>query len=198
MATFPRDLKPRFSSTPVLAGALMSMSESGKLQTRNMQRTGWQWTERFLFKWDDLNGQELLSWAQGFFNTGDQLDVVHQDLQLFGSGGGTPLVAGSDQTGSNISTDGWPTSTSNVLRSGDWVQFAGLDQVFRVLYDRDSDSGGNIDVYTIPHVFDSPGDNAAISTSASITFKAKITDIQVPAFGPDMMVDVSVTFVEDP
>lgn len=48
--------------------------------------------------------------------------------QTVGAQGGTPLVNGSSQIGSNIVTNGWPASTQ-VLNAGDVVAFAGCNSV---------------------------------------------------------------------
>jgi hypothetical protein len=45
--------------------------------------------------------------------------------QTFGLLGGTPVVAGANQTGNSIATSGWSNNTA-VLNQGDIIQFAGV------------------------------------------------------------------------
>lgn len=45
-----------------------------------------------------------------------------------GTQGGTPVVAGANQTGSSIATSGWSNST-NVLNAGDIIFFAGVHRI---------------------------------------------------------------------
>lgn len=72
----------------------------------------------------DVSEKALL---KGFIPTLTDMDFyVTQNIpvQTVGLQGGTPLVAGSSQIGSNITTNGWTASTQ-VLNAGDIVTFAG-------------------------------------------------------------------------
>lgn len=197
--SFERTILPQRVSPPVLPGALFSRSDSGKIQTRSTQRTGWTWEEEFFFKWDQA-GRFFLSRLEFYFNQGTQLDVAHVGLTLLGSAGGTPLIDGADQTGSDIVTDGWPTSTNYVLRGGDFVTFAGIDQVYMIRADEHSDSGGHLSLTVLPLVFEGgePAENAAVTVTDSVVFKAKIVALDIPEYGPEEYVAPRISFVEDP
>lgn len=86
---------------------------------------------------------------------------MSQNVPTFKTGtqGGTPLVNGANQTGSNIVTNGW-TAATQVLNVGDIIFFAGVHRInpltrqstgdlrpFVVLANVNSDGGGNA---TIP------------------------------------------------
>lgn len=99
--------------------------------------------------------------------------------------GGTPLVNGASQTGSNLITDGWTASAASRLKKGDVFTIAnvyavnpvskantGVLQQFVVTADKSSDASGNITIPIYPAitasgaqqtVSASPADNAAIT-----------------------------------
>ncbi len=39
-----------------------------------------------------------------------------------GAATGTPLVKGASQTGNTLTTDGWTTGVTGILKAGDWIQ----------------------------------------------------------------------------
>jgi coat protein Gp5 len=55
---------------------------------------------------------------------------MSQNIPTFTTGtqGGTPVVAGANQTGSNIATSGW-TNNTQVLNQGDIIFFAGVHRI---------------------------------------------------------------------
>lgn len=100
-----------------------------------------------------------------------------------GAHGGTPLTNGATQTGSSIVTDGWTAST-NVLKQGDVITFAGVYAVnpqnyensgylreFVVQADVTSDGSGNATISVYPAVNDGTltttnGNGETVSLSA--------------------------------
>lgn len=79
--------------------------------------------------------------------------------------GGTPLVAGADQTGSTLTTDGWPTSTTGLLKQGDVITLAGVYSINPQSYE----STGRLQHFVVQEDVDSDGAGAAtISVSPSI------------------------------
>lgn len=111
----------------------------------------------------------------------DQNCPVH----LVGPLGGTPLVNGATQTGSNLITDGWTASAAARLKKGDVFTIAnvfgvnpqnrqstGALQQFVATADISSDGSGNATVQIFPAIVTSgafqtvtasPADNAAIT-----------------------------------
>ena len=163
---------------PVFPGGLMSVSNSGKVNTRTTLQVGRVWEEFFAFKVDE-NGHEFLAEINNFYNRQTSLDVAHQMfVDTLGAGGGTPLVNGASQTGSTIATDGWPNSTL-VLKAGDLVTFAtGPNLVYDITADVTSNGSGVATLPVSPNVFagGSPGNNNAITITASVVFRAKILE----------------------
>ena len=80
---------------------------------------------------------------------------------------GTPLVNGASQTGNELVTDGWTTSTTGIMKAGDYIQLGtGSDsRLYKVLDDVDSDASGNATLTIWPNLRSSPSDNQAIVTT---------------------------------
>ena len=107
----------------------------------------------FLLK---MNGQ------YGTFLLGDKANPSTR-----GVGTGTPLVNGASQTGDELITDGWTTSTTGILKAGDWIQLgaASTTRLYKVLDDVNSDGSGNATINIFPNLRSSPDDNAALTVS---------------------------------
>ena len=92
-----------------------------------------------------------------------------------GSGGGTPLVNGSSQTGSSLITDGWPASKT-VLRAGDYFSVNG--ELKQVTSDVLSDGSGNATIPFKPFLRGSPADNAPLTITRASCEMALVDDQQ--------------------
>lgn len=93
-----------------------------------------------------------------------------------GSVGGTPLVNGANQTGSQLVLDGLPVSTTDVFKQGDYVRINGTNQLVMVVADVTSDGSGNATLPIYPRLRDSPGDNATITTVDPVVQMMLVTD----------------------
>lgn len=104
-----------------------------------------------------------LNGVYGTFLLGDPANTAPR-----GVGTGTPLVYGADQTGSELITDGWTTSTTGILKAGDWIQLGtgSATRLYKVLADANSDGSGiaTLDIY--PNLRQSPADNAQVTKSS--------------------------------
>lgn len=80
---------------------------------------------------------------------------------------GTPLVNGGSQTGNELVTDGWTTSTTGILKAGDYIQLGSgsTARLYKVLDDVNSDGSGNATLTVWPDLRSAPADNAAITVS---------------------------------
>lgn len=98
----------------------------------------------------------------GTFLLGDKANTAPRGL-----GTGTPLVNGASQTGDELITDGWTTSTTGILKAGDWIQLGSgsSTRLHKVLDDVDSDGSGNATINIFPNLRSSPADNAVITVS---------------------------------
>lgn len=200
MPTFPRTIKPHKHSIPQFGPPLVSIGHSGKPNIRSLGQLARSWSEEFAFKVDE-NGREFLAQINNWWRNGTELDVAHQSYTTtLGVGTGTPKVKGGSQTGATIDTDGWTASQTGILKAGDLVTFSGLNTVYEITADCDSDGSGNATLPINPSVLSgsSPADNADIAVTASVVFKVYLVDVSVPPHGPFEWVTVSVTFRENP
>ncbi len=80
-----------------------------------------------------------------------------------GTGAGTPLVNGANQTGNSIVTDGWTASAAGVLLEGDMIQVR--NQLVMVTADVSANGSGQATISVTPAVRIAPADNSAIVTA---------------------------------
>lgn len=81
-----------------------------------------------------------------------------------------PYVNGGSQTGSSLVTDGWPTSTTNVLWAGDTIQIEGSDTEYTVQSNVSSNGSGQATISISPSLSSSPADDKAVLVPAPRTF----------------------------
>lgn len=80
-----------------------------------------------------------------------------------GALGGTPLVAGADQTGGSLDIDGCSPSVTGWLKAGDYVQVG--TQLYKVLQDVDTASDGTATLELWPNIRTAPTDGATVVTN---------------------------------
>lgn len=103
------------------------------------------------------------------FNIGDPNNVVPQ-----GEAGGTPLIAGANQTGSSLNVDGCSTSQTNWLKAGDYIQLgtAGSAKLHIVTDNVDTNGSGQATINLWPAIRVAPSDNASVIVSNTVgTFR---------------------------
>ena len=206
MAVFPRTVPPARSTYPKVIGSLISMGQSGAIQTRSEAAQGRMWQEAWpALPAGSADVQALLTTIENLFNTGATCTLTHYLLPgsgkaANGSGGGTPLVKGASQSGTSLITDGWTAAAAVRMKAGDCFTVAGLDVLFRATADISSDGSGNATITIEPPIVagSSPADNAAL-TIASATLTAVVMDYTDSTAGPDEFIGgLSVTFREAP
>ena len=206
MAAFPRTVPPASVTYPTVIGSLISVGQSGALQTRSEAAQGRIWTE----SWSALPAgnedvQELLTPIEHLFNTGATCTLTHSlrpgsGMAANGGGGGSPLGDGADQSGTSLVTDGWTAAAANRMKAGDCFTVAGLTVLFRAVSDVASDSSGDATITIEPPIVagSSPGNNAAL-TIASANLTAVIQEYSAASAGPDEYIGgLTVTFREAP
>jgi hypothetical protein len=206
MAAFPRTVKPATVTYPQNIGSLISIGQSGAVQTRSQNAQGLIWQET----WPALPAgnedvQELLVTIQNLYNTGATCTLTHyllpgSGLAKGGAGGGTPVVNAAGQSGTTLNTDGW-TNNTGVLKAGDCFTIAGLSVLFRTTADVTSHASGGTTAITItPPIVagSSPADEAAL-TIDSATITAIVLDYSGASAGPaEYIGGLTVTFQEAP
>ncbi len=99
----------------------------------------------------------------GTFLLGDKANTAPR-----GVGTGSPLVKGGSQTGDQLLTDGWTSSTTGILKAGDWIQVGSgsSTRLHKVLDDVNSDGSGNATLNIFPNIRTSPADNTVITVNS--------------------------------
>ena len=111
--------------------------------------------------------------------------VLPVDSEALGAGGGTPLVNGASQTGSDVITDGWPNSTV-ILKAGDYIKFANHAKIYQVTADVTSDGSGNATIGIFPSLMESPAENSAVSyddLEFTVSFSGDLQETQISQDG---------------
>jgi len=182
MAAFPRTVPPASVTYPKVIGSLISVGQSGALQSRSEAAQGRIWTETWAaLPAGNVNVQELLTTIENLYNTGATCTLTHyllpgSGLAANGAGGGTPLVDGGSQSGTSLNTDGWSASVTGVIKAGDCFTIANVDVLFRATADANSGAG-----------------------TGDTTISAVIMDYTDAAAGPDEFIGgLTVTFREAP
>lgn len=82
-----------------------------------------------------------------------------------GLGTGTPLVMGAGQLGNNITIDGLPVSTADILKAGDYVQIGTgtSSRLHMQVLDLDSNASGEATLTLHPAVRSALADNTEVS-----------------------------------
>jgi len=107
--------------------------------------------------------EEWTSWLlklngpQGTFYLGDPLAA---EPRGYGSTG--VLVKGAGQTGQSLLVDGLPTSITNVIRAGDYIEVE--QRLYKVLNDVDSNGSGEATLDIWPRLRSAPLDNSNVLT----------------------------------
>ena len=214
MTTFPTTYSSSGSTLPLPIPALYDPGLSGKGQVRDTGAWGHVWTEsygpllvRALNAGDKTKAQAVNGWLatlESYLGRGTIFIKAHpQQRDLYGAGGGTPLVNGASQTGASLITDGWPNTTT-VLKAGDVINVGGLNPVFRVLADATTNGSGQVTLSLDPPIRagSSPADNAAIvinSPAGSVVYRAMLLQIDKPDITRGVeYIGVTLTFREMP
>ncbi len=206
MSTFPRTIIPLQVSDLWSPGALKDISHSGLIQVRATKAVGWTWEERFgLLSVRNSDDMSLMAYIKKAWNRGAIFDITHPLIPGSGitpNGLGTAgvLVKGASQTGGTIITDAWPTTTSNCVRAGDALQFAGDVATYIVVDDASSDGIGDVSINISPNLRKSPADNAVVTTTgalfkAIIVTRSKFESSQTPAYFAGMRLVITEALV---
>jgi hypothetical protein len=112
-----------------------------------------------------------------------------------GAFGGTPLVAGADQTGTSLNIDGCSTGVTNWIRAGDWFSVSG--ELKMCVADANSDGGGLATITFVPRIRTAPANNDPLTTSSGTgTFMLSTNGVKW-SNRPGGFSDLSITALED-
>lgn len=179
MPAFSRAILPVDATHPSYPGGLMSIGQSGKIQSRSTQQVGREWTETYgVMPSTSATVRAFLAEVNDLWRNGTSFTTTHPLLTLMGAGGGTPLVNGASQTGTSLITDGWPISTA-ILKAGDLITITGSTVVREITADVSSNGSGQATLSINPPIYTggSPADNAPIDTTPDFTVRLVAVDM---------------------
>ncbi len=205
MADFPRTVKPASVTYPKVIGSLISVGQSGKVQTRSETAQGRIWQETYpVLPAGNADVQDLLVQTENYFNLGTTFTITHyllpgSGMARNGTGGGTPRVNGPDQSGTSLVTENWTTEAANRMKAGDCFTLAGLSVLLRVTADATSTTSTNAQTLAIepPIVVGAEPDDEALLTISGAKLTALVLDYSDSAAGPDEFIGgFTITFRE--
>jgi len=165
----------------------VSVSHSLKRQVRT--RGGQRWAIRGSYApLTRVQAAELFAFSvkqKGQFET---FTIVPPTVSTpMGVATGTPLVNGAHVAGdTTIATDGWTTSTTDILKAGDFLKFAGHDKVYMLTADATSSGGGAVTVSIHPALMSALANNEGITVSSvpfTVAFASDQQDVSEAASG---------------
>lgn len=203
MVNFPRATraKSRLSQPPRFPAAMQDWSQAGAGTFRSTVNIGRVWEEVYPVLDPKLPAvRALIAAINQSLREGTLWDVqVPYWHNRTGVGGGSPLVNGADQTGSNLVIDGASSSITNWLRAGDMIEVTGGVVIYDVTGNVNTDGGGNATIPINPPIFSgqSPANNAPVEIDpAQIYFKAHIVDVSdFPDIDADTLLGAGLTLV---
>lgn len=177
---------------------------TGAVQTRGSMNVGRSWTETYnpLFA-GDVDTEAFVSWLRWAWGTQPTFTVSHpmtpgSGLAPNGTGSAGVTIAASQTGAGPITTNGWPTSTSNVVRAGDLLKVANLGYTLEVTDDANSNGSGVAPIYVNPPIWTAPAGGSAITTT-SVPITAVIMEMNIPNISNSFYYDgIMVQFRESP
>jgi hypothetical protein len=215
MTAFPRTILPITASWPQFPTGLVSRTQTGKSQFRQVSQVGRTWTETYrLALASDGAAVAFFATLNNFWRSGAIFQIEHRALMDVRRPSpmrigypGYPLsilvnAVGATGTSLSVSTN---IGLVTVLQVGDVVVLPGLSLVYDLTADLVTDIGGYGTLSINPPIYAgaSPTNAAAIlnnfATLGTVTFRARIASLTMPSAGVNTAyVGCAVTFEEVP
>lgn len=152
-------LTPNVSAWALKSNVAVFEAFNNAISTLNRGGERWEIELSFL----NLRGADratLRAWLVQLNGQEHRFTVHDHSHTQRGTFGGTPVVDGSSQTGTQINIRGATASVTNWIRAGDWLQFG--NELKQCTADANTDGSGDVAVSFLPRIRTSPADGAAI------------------------------------
>ena len=107
------------------------------------------------------DAQAVSGWLLALSGTEGYFSFADPDYSSPGGvGTGTPLIDGAGQSGKIITTDGWSSSTTAIVKAGDRLSID--NHLYFVTQTADSGTAGECTIDIFPRLRTTPADNASI------------------------------------
>lgn len=197
MATFPSSIG--FAALDFRSNdpTLFAETHSGKINVRKRGAQYYSWTARY----NKLTEDQVRPIEAFVASLRGRFTAFTITLPLVctskGVGGGSPLVAGVSQSGTTLSIDGCPPSTTGWRKAADVFTIAGDAKVYQLAADANTDAAGAVTLSLVQPLMASPADNAAISFD-NVQFTARLAnDAQKYAISPPDFYIMEIDMRED-
>ena len=140
---FPTSPKPKDASIGSVQNTIVSVTTSGRVQTRQIDGQKFSITLDYppMTRSNFAPIKAFIMKQRARLNTFTVIPPIVSDAQ--GVATGTISVDGAITSGATTCTiDGMATSTSDILKAGDYFRFTGQDKVYMAVADLDSDGTG--------------------------------------------------------
>ena len=162
-----------------------SQTWTGAVQSRSSMNVGRSWQETYnpVFA-GKVIPEAFLSWLRWAWNTQTTFTITHpttpgSGIAPNGTGSGGVTIAAGQSGAGPITTNGWPISTSNVVRAGDLLKVANLGYTLEVTDDANSNGSGVASIYVNPPIWTAPTGGSAITTTG-VTINAILMELSIP------------------
>lgn len=199
--TWSRTVIPQTTTGFSFPGPLVSIGATGKVQVRATGQGGRSWEETYPpLSTVNATHREFLVRVREAWRAGTVYSVDHLLYQTkLGGGSGSPTVNGANQTGSSLATTGW-TGTNPVLRAGDLIAIAGLNQIRELTADAPNLVSGATTLSIMPPIpaGSSPANGASITYAAPVRLQARILGVDWGRAASDgFLYGLTLTWRED-
>ena len=166
---------------------------SNFVQTQSFGGEYWAATLYFRLTLADRNA--LTGWFAKMNGSEHRVTLPVYKLSQRGAFGGTPVVSGASQSGTQLTVSGCSNNITNWIRAGDY--FTVNSELKMATIDASSDGSGNITLDFRPRLRASPANSASITTTAPTgRFLIVSPDLEW-SLSPDDVSETSIQFIED-
>ena len=173
---------------------LVDVTQSGRMQVRKVSGQRWVLRVRWRRMRDHLARSlfAFLAAQRGQFETFDVVAPAFSDTRGVG---GSPLVAGANQSGTTLNVDGFAPNTAGVMLAGDVFRLA-HGKVYMLTADADSAATGAATLQFVPSLVATPADNEALTIN-QVPFTVRLATDSVSYQLTGRIYEISADFIED-
>lgn len=153
------------------------------------------WAATLYFRVGLADRNELTGWFAKMNGSEHRVTLPVHKLAQRGAFGGTPVVNGASQVGTQLTVSGCSNNITNWIRAGDW--FTVNSELKMATADASSDGSGNITINFRPRIRVSPSNGASLETTAPTGRFLIVSPSLEWSLVPEDVAETSIEFVED-
>lgn len=173
---------------------LVDVTHSGRMQVRKVSSQRWVLRVQWRRMRDNL-ARGLFAFLAGQRGQFETFDVVAPAFSDTRGVGGSPLVAGTNQSGTTLNVDGFAPNIAGAMLAGDVFRLP-HGKVYMLTADAHSDALGAATLQFMPPLVATPADNEAL-TIDQVPFTVRLRADPVSYQLTGRIYTISAEFVED-